>query len=577
MTLYSRDLFRRLRHGTRREVKTRPEWREEARRIRRGRWSRHHDLGALRWIGSIFFAGLAMMPHLKNFVWPALTLWAVLLTLLRAAQFQHFCTDRNGCIVFIGLPISPRQVFDLGWGRVWRTSLWLGVDALAVLGTVIYFDSRSLKVWGALPGAILIWLSLLASTAILLWRWPRAAYDTFSSYLIVLLVAVGFALGRDVISTSQTTHVLAAFSWATPPGWACQLASWMTGEQPTFPVVAAGLLALLLAGAVPCFRAGADRFYFWEPDVPLAALVPFDDDAGNVDLGNASTQTENAREDRASNAEQVNATEALVRSRVFLAPFANFKLGWIERLVASRLRGQAATLDFLLAESPVWSTWYRLAWICLAAGALLILLTARWLPDLTPWIGGGSIFLTVALSTPLFGGQWPGFGVGVFGQRAAAVLALLPVSLREVRQVVLVVNAWRFVLALPCWLGASLLLGCFFEFTLPGAIRLGMEVWLILLLLQPFFLVFKYSQGTNDTSSGFLNVTGFYFGGFVVAGGVGAVIFAIAFQAAILWQGAAFAILAGITFGFEAAYRRLYASQRIDLLAKMGSMPSKLE
>jgi hypothetical protein len=34
------------------------------------------------------------------------------------------------------------------------------------------------------------------------------------------------------------------------------------------------------------------------------------------------------------------------------------------------------------------------------------------------------------------------------------------------------------------------------------AVALTGSIWLLALLLQPFALIFKYSRGTNDTSSG---------------------------------------------------------------------------
>jgi hypothetical protein len=168
----------------------------------------------------------------------------------------------------------------------------------------------------------------------------------------------------------------------------------------------------------------------------------------------------------------------------------------------------------------------------------------------------------------LFGGQWTGFALGRIPPRLVPVCALWPIGLGEIRDVILRVNLRRFLVALPCWLLVGVLGTMIWDGALLLGLRYAFALWLMLLLFQPAALIFKYSQGTNDTSSGCLNalaITGMIL--LTVAAVVGAG-WAVLMSAAWWWQAVGFASLGLVSFGFEAIYRGLYCRHRFDLLAK---------
>jgi len=238
MKLYAREFLRSLRRGVRRELKSHPEWRKTARRIRRrrgdGKWALYFWRGGT----PLGFLALAISSPPAHGLWLALIWWTMTLTFWRAGQFQGFFSPRGGARVFLLLPVTTSQVLDYGRWLVLRSSLWLIADALVVLAyAVVAGGAPHAAWWGVLPVALLIWLSGLATAIILLWRWPRANYSGYASWLFMMAVGMTILLGKaQILSFAQLKGVFAVLVSTTPPGWACQVAMWLAGERPAFPV-----------------------------------------------------------------------------------------------------------------------------------------------------------------------------------------------------------------------------------------------------------------------------------------------------------------------------------------------------
>ncbi len=256
------------------------------------------------------------------------------------------------------------------------------------------------------------------------------------------------------------------------------------------------------------------------------------------------------------------------RTGYFLRPMTDLPRGCIERFIFSKLAGQEALLDYLHPTPPGWSRSFRSALKYLVFASLLGWVVASSSPILAMWIIGLGVFIALGCTTPVFAGVWTGFQLGPLGPRNVALLSVLPVGLREVRRVVLTVNLLRYLLALPIWLAAGMAAVLFLdEQSLADSVRIAAEVWCASLLLQPFFLVFKYSAGTNDTTSGCLTTLVFFiaclFPIATVVGVFSALVGGTPFEVL-----SAFAALAAMSFGFEAAYRAAYNGQRFDLMAR---------
>lgn len=561
MSWYRQEFVGALRGKVRPIVRADPRLQEEARRHRPRFWTQYHDITKLRWMVSLVFAALTCIPESSAWIWHFLTAWATLLALLRAGQFQdHWAASARTCL---GLPVTSRQVFEEGVSRWLRTSLWLAVDALAI---AMVIDWRSPTPFSTPPSplliAALVWCSAAATTVIALWWRPLYRYDR----LAVGVWSMGFLAtvlmnraGSPVAPMAKS--VALALKWATPPGWACQAAAWLVGARPDFPVIAAGLLAFWIALAVPCHRAFKERFWIWEPDAP--SPVPAIEESGLAEDGEFDGAT--LVESRVSEVE-----DEVLRGE-FLQPITSLPDGhlrWIERRIFSRLRDRVPLLDFLAGGHPGWSGTYLFGWKCLLAGTVLAWLSNFWIPGLAVPAIGLTMIVALGCATPLFGGDWPGLRLGYLGNRQLAILALYPVSLREVSRTILTVNVLRCLLAIPCWLMSFILFAYFSTMDWLPTLQIGAGLWLITLLVQPFLFVVKISPGTNDTSCGCLSVLVFISACSVPFLSALASVFVLFSPVAPLWQIAAFFTLALTSFGFEAFYRWLYNTKTFDLMAK---------
>ena len=244
-------------------MKTRPEWRRTAWRIWLTNLNRVIDITALRWMVTLLIGAIAAAQPAGAGPWGVLSLWTLLLAGLRTFQYQTLNSRRDGVLVFIGLPLSARQIFDHIAGRILRSSLWVAVDALVALCCFLHFHAPSRFWLGLLPVAMLVELSCLATAIILLWRWPQRRHDLYVFLLIVFLTLAVVCLDR-MASTLWFERLATLTLWVTPPGWACQLAFWLVGKGQPFPVLPLGLVSVWIALAVPCYRALAERYRFWE-------------------------------------------------------------------------------------------------------------------------------------------------------------------------------------------------------------------------------------------------------------------------------------------------------------------------
>ncbi len=377
---------------------------------------------------------------------------------------------------------------------------------------------------------------------------------------------------KELLNRAHLEGVFKLVAWVSPQGWATQVAMWFVGERREFPILPVGLLAILFAFAVPCFRAIRERLEFPESDRSMRGTIHDIHEAGENEDG-LEIASAPVEESRAADVEQH------VLEREFLQPWRDRRPGWIERFVVARFPQFATTLDFLLALGTNWSSMYFSGLKALVAGPALAWLVSHWSPVLSYYVCGFGLVVALAATTPLFGGSWPGLEFCQVGGRRAAIHALLPVDVRAIRRAILGANFLRFVIALPVWLAVALLLGHEAEVSLLTAARIGGQCWLLAFLMQPLILVFMFSQGTSDSNGGCLTQLLFLLGcgsALVVFGlGLILVITTIApnmspSELAAVHAGTAL-VLAAVTFGFEAVYRRLYARQRFDLLTKAGT------
>lgn len=572
MKLYERRFVRALKQDVRREVKSRLEWREIVRRRRWAWLSTSFNITTLRWIVPFLFANLGFIGAGKDTLWMVFGLWAVVMAALRASQFQTFHSRGGGIMPFISLPVSTKQVFDHGNARIFRASLWLLVDLLGALSVCALREEAPMRVWlGAIPSALILWLSALSLAVFLLWRFPRVPYGVYAAGFLALVVIGSIAAARLQLDLSAILPGVGAFVfWATPPGWANQVGMWLTGHAASFPGAAAGLLIIWLALTVRWYGAVASRYAFWQWDDPTPA-PPRVEATPKEELAAAPGTDGQVPKVASPPNEKAIQAEAELRTGAFLRPFfdqasPSLRANWVERLITGRFRQQAALVDFMIGKPPRWSRHYAIALILLVIGAAMAegLSVASFEPE--TWITWLLPGVALCLVTPVLGGHWPGFYLGALQQRNIAVMAILPIDLRTASRLVRSINLLRFLLALPCWLLVGALAAHIMHVDLDVALRVTMEFWLLTLAVQPVMIVCKYSMGTNDTGRWYIALGVAAFCAVMVAGLVGAI--TAIFSGTLLWQIITLAAVAAISTAFSALYQRMYVGRHFDLLAK---------
>lgn len=577
MKLYDQHFLRTVRRGVRREVDTRVEW---IKIVRRRRWDwlfQFYDVGALRFFIPVLLAVVPMgAGHVR---WLCFGAWAILLTICRMLEVQAFNAPEGGSAPFVSMPVSSRQLFDHLVEKVFRASLWLVGDAVAmVIINPLIYKTVAVHWWAAGPAVVLVWASTLSMVSIgllLLSRRPR--WMLIGLFVMGLWAALQLVLGFTLFRVRPGSFIepsVTSLLWITPPGWATHVAEWLVTPHLRFPWESMALLALAFALTVPIYRALIECYTYWPkqddaaPPVrrTQAASPSSSPDASWEHGGKPFTETEPSMESALP-------VEERIRRGTFLQPLAArvsaVHLGWIERLVFAKFPDEAVLLDYMLGEPAGWSWLYVRALWLLVIGAVFARIT--W-----PWTHGPQMVVMIVLlstvvflTTPVFGGNWPGFYLAALQQRNIAVIAILPVDLRRALTLLWRVNGLRFLLALPCWLGVA----AFFAFTpeapLGGVLRIGAELWLLALLLQPVTITCKYSQGTNDVGRWFIFL-GFIFFGLVFLVALTASVVAI-FNGGFLWQVGSLTFLLAVNMVFATIYRRLYFGGYFDLLAKRPS------
>lgn len=584
MKLYSRKFYRRLRRGVRREVKAKAEWRKTARSIRWGRLNRVVDNAYVR-----AFALPAVLAGSAAYRDPALlrftvVMWMTWMASLRVFQIQSLALGGARPTPLLQFPVTSHQVWKYLFSQVVRRSQWVAFDGTICFAIAGYHSGqwRVGVLWGLVPAMVLVWASVLSICVLLFWKLPRQRFWLAACVIPAVWGAVLFLFHVGMISAPGLQRASEWLMWLTPPGWACQLLAWFAHARADFPATATGLLLLCVALAVPAYRALVERYVFWQLDeveapmpvgTPAMAAVSVrvervamdagdgeDEAAGQADMEAAALMAQRA---------SLSEVEMRVRAGDFLQVRTHAGGDVLDRLFLPHSGRAAVVMDYLLVRAPRWGASYRIGVVTLITGILGVLLFKQLLgPTLSE-----SAFAIACMSglggmTPLFGGQWVGFSLGRIPPRLVPASALWPIGLREIRDAILRVNLGRFVVALPCWLLAGGL-GAFVWDSPPIlGLRCAFFLWLILLLFQPVALIFKYSQGTNDTSSGCLNALAITVMILLVVAAIIWFGWTVLWPAAWWWQATALTGFALVSVASEVLYRGLYCRHRFDLLAK---------
>ena len=188
--------------------------------------------------------------------------------------------------------------------------------------------------------------------------------------------------------------------------------------------------------------------------------------------------------------------ERRAMGREYLEPMNLASAGWMERLAAHLLSTEDfRVLEFMLGGTPPqWSKLFKTAVLVAIVGLGSTAITA-----LPLWTGFAGALLATILATPVAGGRW-----GVFAREFRSGFAIPmyiagPIGFDRIWKAVLKMNLLR----IACWTPILTLYGAILAWRVGGDPRSGAvdtaKAMLVLILLQPMMLLWRYSQGTNDS------------------------------------------------------------------------------
>jgi hypothetical protein len=569
MRWYSREFLKHLRRRVWREAQTRPDWRKTAWRNRLLQELPRFEPVAGSVIRVVFpwlFISIAIVVGMfsarwaetqASVLWLLLIWWGLVFAPGLANHLLQLASGGSGVSVLTQYPVNSLRVWDAISARVFRTSLWLIYDALMVFWFACNEAHVRPVVWFAAGiAAVVFWASVLALAVVLYGRrWPWSVY----AFSALLLFAVGpvvaitqFQTGH--LTSAQIAQVHGVLASSTPPGWACQLAEWLTGARADFPFVAVGLLVTLLAWALLCYRHIRERYTFWSLDEP-APIAPREEPAAGTDAGMFP-------EDR------VDAIEQRVKSRAFLLPRIRQHSDSLSRRIIPASPRKEAIVDFLVGGRAYWVKPY-------VVGAGLVLLAPL------PWkllkvydsdgaaiLLGVTLLIGLSIATLYSSGLLTRSIIGTQQSRPISPFALLPIGARETDHVLLRVNVLRLIATLPCWLLAGAWMAFPLAESLLSGLRLGGLAWLVALLLQPGLAGSRHSRGIK---AGFLGAMASLMLAMLTAVIVAGVVYLVATHAAWGWQAAALAALGLTSWGTGTIYRR-YLAPRFDMFLLVGQL-----
>ena len=554
MSLFSRSLVRGLRRRARIETKLHPQWKIEARAARKSsqRVTRSH----FRWAVPLAATGLAASDAGASLAMPIVLAWSAALMFARAAQIQALFFSHSESTPFCQFPVTESFVFQHASRRLLRSSLWLVADVLFFLATVASRirppEAIAESLLLALFAAIGIWAATLGGAITLVWIRPGFPFGMVSRCAFSFgWIGIWVATSAKLLTPAAIHAAYESVKWCVPPGWVCVLIEpWLRADRAPF-IAPLFLLAGLTVATVTAAHRLRRAFAFWPPHLePDRSGEAWPDEAP---------------------APRTSEIEDAIASRSFLTGRDWTRGGFIERTAARWLTPrEQRVMDLALTQAPGWTRRFLQACLLVLAAPCLAWL-ARGAVAQPGWILGLGTLAGLGLITPIFGGGWSAFTLVPLAHRATAICNTWPVSLRELRGCVLKLNLTRYLFALPCWLFAGGGGAAFFGDPIYSGVVIAGKCWLLALALQPFFLTFKYSASTNDTSSGCLFIVAvFALGLAVVAAALTTAMLCLDADKFAQWL-IACAALAILSWLLEMAYRRAWRAQQFDLLAKSGS------
>jgi hypothetical protein len=565
---FNRKFLRLLRRSVRARARLVPSiWKEYKRRRRAEYFSRTNFPSRVQkyyWLVAIavLFPVFAQRSDAPIFL-PLAALYCSVVVFLRARNLHLRLYASAELVVSFHYPVSNEQF--LRWQfREWLFSFF--TVFLTALVFLFWIARSNPWFWAAMILLALLqaMLTLCISLAYVIFF---RKIETRPAFLFCALI------GILVFFPSQSVEWIRLLSIVLPAGWANALFEYCAKGSPErllFLAAPVGMLAFTALLLAQRLKAGYPRF-----ELTFILERTFAEEiAQNTNQQPAplyGEDLEHPSADYLRSREQFAAirNQALIESQHGAPLFDWQTAAWPVRLAARWMTPRERVIAyFLKAGHPNFSDkrWRFVAGFT-ALGVLFCLLSAS-----LPFGLSAVPFIASALAgTPLFGGNWPSFVPAHVGFVNLPFTAVYPISFREASKAVAKMNSMLILTFAPVALIIGGALGWRWEGTMQG-VGMGLigsiQALFVLLVIQPYFVLFQHSRGTNDTKS--VNLTSLAFLAALISNAACFLPAAIFFFAAPLsplaWAicPASLALLSFIMWRF---YEFLYDRGRIDLLA----------
>lgn len=480
------------------QVRATPEFKAERRRIRLPWYRRQLAWGAMRFVIplAILIAGFggASLKELSG----VLVMWTFLVTFFRAQVVVNALRLPQPLVIFYQLPLSNTAVFRHQAQLVLRGSVWLGLDWLAfALGSALHDGVAATWLVAPILG-LTQWAASLA-VALTLVRWnPRLPYGSIAS-LLWFALWIGLQMAKVSAVAAVIVPLRNAFERFTPGGWIVQAGADAASGGTL------GWLALIGIGLVAAWliRSGVDALHGRFSLEPIFGYDETDPVVRQWTQAEPSRLTGQPADEAPLPSAEPPAPVDLPALRERLreeldqpAGLAFYQRGFVERLIARRLTyRQRVLVDFMRPGALGWTRrWLIGLGGIVLAHLLLIAGVSGALPGVLATLG-------VLGTVPVLGGSWPGLTIVGLRQSSISLHSLLPLGFWELAGARLLISALRCFLALPLFF---LLVAFGFTATpLPGgdALAWAVRALIMLLALQPAWVLLPFSRNTNDASS----------------------------------------------------------------------------
>lgn len=498
MKLHSAPFEKAVRARVKAAIRSSPELKREARRAAKSRSSiKTAPFLRVIFAGAIgcFTAAISKNTGHPATALAALAAWAFFAISFRAQNLLTCLYQAVDIPALILLPTPETTIFRWEFQKFCRASILSLIDLTAgFIGVAAMTDSGTAFI-AALPAALLMWLTLLASTLLCASLFPRIPYALIASFGIVsgmILYWTRVFAGSFVVGLFD--HYSASILVLLPTGWSASLFLLLLGKFDW-----ATLLLLVPMGAListmPASLARLRRKYHFKEPVRAEApdLVP--------PVSNAHEDEELEIEEPRPFRVGSDAIEEIGRTRLFsLSPEWRGR-GWFESKLWNWLTSrEKAVAEFTFPRGIVIGAAWKKIFRNLAITCLLTLGISLLNSSAEFWVLAIGIFVTICqvISRIHFSGV--AFQLRTSGGINQPLYSAYPVGFRELSGLLLKYSA----IQIPLLLLYALPAGAFCSWVLKAPLVWGMAVTIkgtgMLVALRFISLTLNFSSGTNDSS-----------------------------------------------------------------------------